>query len=359
MVIDSLEAGGAETMFVDILPRLADAFELHLVTCRDQNDFETDIYRHFTSVYNLDYSGNLSLRHLGSLRIAVRKLKTRIIEVQPDLVHGQLFVSTVLSRFACPSSIPLVFTVHFTMDVFYQRKYLSLLMWEKVSYKKYHHMIGVAAEVISTFKRIHPAHERSFLLYNYVKDPFFENQVDIAYRPGTKLKLVAVNNLRPIKNVPFLLDVMQSLKSLDIELDIYGAGTSFAEIRDRINREGISNVRLMGQHFDLEKKLKQYHLFVSASVHEGFGIAVAEAMSMGLPVLISNLPVYKEVAGELALYFDPAIQEELRDRLIQVYEGGTDLLERSKTSALYAASRFRKGNYTDGLISIYHKCMTA
>jgi glycosyltransferase involved in cell wall biosynthesis len=42
------------------------------------------------------------------------------------------------------------------------------------------------------------------------------------------------------------------------------------------------------------------------SFAEGFGLPIIEALSVGTPVLASDLPAHREVGGELACYLDPA-----------------------------------------------------
>jgi len=44
--------------------------------------------------------------------------------------------------------------------------------------------------------------------------------------------------------------------------------------------------------------------FIFPSKHEGFGIPILQAMACGLPTAVSDIPVFKEVAGEAVLYFD-------------------------------------------------------
>jgi glycosyltransferase involved in cell wall biosynthesis len=51
--------------------------------------------------------------------------------------------------------------------------------------------------------------------------------------------------------------------------------------------------------------------FVYPSLGEGFGIPVLEAMACGTPALLSDIPVFHEVAGDAALYFDPLDCEDM------------------------------------------------
>jgi glycosyltransferase involved in cell wall biosynthesis len=43
---------------------------------------------------------------------------------------------------------------------------------------------------------------------------------------------------------------------------------------------------------------------VSASKDEGFGIPLVEAMSQGLPVIVSDIPIFQEVAGNAGVFFN-------------------------------------------------------
>ncbi|SMX90861.1 glycosyltransferase family 4 protein [Brevibacterium antiquum] len=44
---------------------------------------------------------------------------------------------------------------------------------------------------------------------------------------------------------------------------------------------------------------------VTASQEEGFGLPVIEAMAQGVPVAISDISIFHEIAGDAAVYFDP------------------------------------------------------
>lgn len=62
---------------------------------------------------------------------------------------------------------------------------------------------------------------------------------------------------------------------------------------------------------DLKALYAGARAFVSASVLEGFGLPGLEAAAFGVPLAVSNLPVFNEIYEDAAIYFDPGSVEEI------------------------------------------------
>jgi glycosyltransferase involved in cell wall biosynthesis len=55
----------------------------------------------------------------------------------------------------------------------------------------------------------------------------------------------------------------------------------------------------------LDRLMTEADLYVSPSYLEGYGISVMEAASFSLPLVLSDLPAFREIAGDSACYFPP------------------------------------------------------
>ena len=56
-------------------------------------------------------------------------------------------------------------------------------------------------------------------------------------------------------------------------------------------------------------------VLATASYDEGYGLPIAEALALGVPAVISDIPIFHEVAGEGALYFDPNEPKEFAEQV--------------------------------------------
>ncbi|MFI5008939.1 MAG: glycosyltransferase family 4 protein [Solirubrobacterales bacterium] len=91
---------------------------------------------------------------------------------------------------------------------------------------------------------------------------------------------------------------------------------------------------------DLEGLYALAECFVFASLNEGFGIPLLEAMRRGVPVACSQVSALPEVAGEAARYFDPRSVPDIAGALIEL------LSDRALAARLRELGRAREAGFT-------------
>jgi glycosyltransferase involved in cell wall biosynthesis len=68
-------------------------------------------------------------------------------------------------------------------------------------------------------------------------------------------------------------------------------------------------------------------------LYEGFGLPVLEAMASGTPVVASDIPALREVAGAAAVYVDPLDTGDISRGLAEVRERRNELVEAGRKRA--------------------------
>ena len=128
--------------------------------------------------------------------------------------------------------------------------------------------------------------------------------------PPPRPKFLMVGTVEPRKRHADALAAFDRLwaRGADVELCIIGrpgwmTDSLAAKLRDH-PEAGRRLVWSVGaSDAELELAYRSAHAVIAASEAEGFGLPIVEALSRGTPVIASDIPVFREVAGAFADYF--------------------------------------------------------
>jgi glycosyltransferase involved in cell wall biosynthesis len=155
--------------------------------------------------------------------------------------------------------------------------------------------------------------------------------------------MLAVGAVSPRKGYALLVEALAELQHRPWRLVIAGAtqrdAQASAELRALIEKHGLEDrVTLAGEVSDLRLD-ELYHeadLFVSASLYEGYGMVLAEAMARGLPMVVSTGGAAAQtVPDDAAIKVPPGDVYRLRAALSRVVADANER-NRLRTASLEA-----------------------
>lgn len=346
-IIDTLAVGGAETLLVGIINSLP-GYEQHIITLSGPGVLLQQINVPHTHI-------NLDIQSFPKVFSNAGKLKKYIRANGIDIVHSHLYMSNVMARLGTPRNVPLINSIHAISSLAAYKVNKMTLYLEKLTYRKRHALISVSRAVENDFDEWIGIRGKHYVLYNFISDKFFNGEKAKAYKVGEPLKLAAVGNLRYQKNYPYLLEAFRDIPA-GVHLDIYGEGPLRQELQRQIDDYKLA-ITLKGVHHNMEELLPQYDAFVMSSFYEGQPVSLLEAMACGLPALLADIPVLREVGGEEAAYFNIADPASFRQTVTDVMKGKYPL-EKFITAGNEKVNRFaRKDHYIQQLNAIYQEIL--
>lgn len=125
--------------------------------------------------------------------------------------------------------------------------------------------------------------------------------------------IFALGTMQPRKNIPFLIEAFARCAAKLPQIDLVLSGPRHQHFDDVIAQtlkrypEIAKRVHFTGyiEPGDLPSVYQGAVCSVHPSLYEGFGLPLLESFWAGVPVAASDIPVYQEIAGSGALYFDP------------------------------------------------------
>jgi len=188
-----------------------------------------------------------------------------------------------------------------------------------------------------------PQHTAKFRkIYNPIDTDVYERSTSRHTKENT---IVAVNYFDKHKNAITLLKAFHSLyQSIDHNLILIG--TPNRTITKYIQTQGLEDRVIVTGYIDDDTKneyLANCSLYVNPTLFEGFGMTAVEALMLGAPCLLSDIPVNREVTMGLADYYAPpedaiVLAEKILESLAKTH---TD-----QELTMRAGSMIERYNYT-------------
>lgn len=227
------------------------------------------------------------------------KLKKIITDCSPDIIHSNCLIPDmylgIYNKFFKNKSdkFKSISTLHCNLDEDYSNIYpfikrtIFLNLHKKVLTLQDH----VFAVSDSALKSIINLPLESSVIHNGTK------RLRKLTFSNNKLELAFFGVLVKGKNVNFLIEAVKYLNNSDFEypfcLSIYGEGELETELKNI--GDGIGNIEFKGHVMNPVDHYTENTILVSASRSEGMPMAVIEALSAGLPAILSDIPAHQEV----------------------------------------------------------------
>lgn len=147
---------------------------------------------------------------------------------------------------------------------------------------------------------------------------------------STELSVLCVGRLVPQKGHDTAIRAVAAAlrRGVDVRLTIHGEGplrTSLLELAMSLGVE--QHVSLPGPIRDVREAHREHQAFLFPSRWEGQGNALLEAMACARPVIVSDIPVLREVVGPVGRFVPPDCIELFAEELTSLAATGVEALQ--------------------------------
>ena len=186
------------------------------------------------------------------------------------------------------------------------------------------------------------------------------------WRADGILKILYVSAYYPHKQPGLIAEALAKLNSMGIKskatitMDINSINGAIGGEKDYLMlKKGISRnqIDLIGDqsYKSLPDIYKSHDLFVFPSLSETFGHPLAEAMSVGIPIIASDTHVHKEICGDAALYFSATQPSNLVEK-VRILDKNRELSRKiTANGRRNIAKNLIWTDHVDRLVDIFRK----
>lgn len=326
----TLPIGGAEEHLLTVIRNL-DLTSYHPTVCciREKGTIGEEIERIGFTVISLNRRSKFpDVRILNDI---LRIIRTKNIH----LIHSHLYHANMYGRItAFTANIPVIATEHSTDD--HTKLKRRIINW--ILAKKTAKIIAVSHMVKSRIMErdwIDPS--KIDVIYNGIDTNRFCSPLskeNAQERLGIRAPTVigTVGRLEKPKGHIHLIRAMRRVreKNPDLRLLIAGSGSLESVLKSEAARQGVDqSVIFLGSRRDIPDVLKAFDIFVMPSLSEGLPVALLEAMSSSIPVIVTPVGGIPEFVndGVNGIIVPPSDESALAGAILELSDDRSRLTE--------------------------------
>ncbi|HUW24328.1 MAG TPA: glycosyltransferase family 1 protein [Patescibacteria group bacterium] len=239
-------------------------------------------------------------------------------------------------------------------EQFAKKDLYQLRKWESYSVKRASRIVTISEFSKSEIVKIYQYPPEKIMVAYPGYEKFKVQSFDKAQDKSSKFKvegikqkygiegdyLLYLGTLQPKKNLKGLLEAFTLVAKRNNEVNLVIAGRKgwlYGEIFQKVKDLGLADKVVFTGFVEEEEKpylIEGAKAYILPSFYEGFGIPVAEAMALGVPVVAANMASLPEVGGEAAIYCNPRQTESIAAAIEKVLS-----LNKSQRDAIIARGR--------------------
>ena len=257
--------------------------------------------------------------------LAIRKIRQHIKHIKPDVIHVHGTRAGALGRLAAIGlNIPVIYTEHlwtkhYTINNVFIRWCHMVGYWFLDLFTNVNIAVSHAVKEFLIDNNISRT-EKIKVIYNGIADTNLKAKV---FQSDKEFVIASVGTLNRIKGMQYLIRAMDRVHQefTEAKLEIIGDGPFKNKLVKEVEKYKLKKiVKFVGFTNEVEKYLTKFDLYIQPSLSESFGLAIVQAMNIGLPVIATNTGGIPEVVtdGKSGVLVKPADSKELATAIIEL-----------------------------------------
>lgn len=200
--------------------------------------------------------------------------------------------------------------VHDLIQLKYPRSRIVKFFYEKILPWGLRRVLGVITDSITTKVNLHSMGISSVVVYPYIDNLILRTAESCKKSISMKKNILWIGTLAKHKNLDTFLKAAEICHEYSFTIILPGFDAA------RFSSK-LKNIRVLHNlsSNQIRDEFNQATVFVSTSYDEGYGMPAMEARLAGVPTILSDIPIYRELHQNSAIFYDVENQNQLSNLL--------------------------------------------